>query len=195
MSVRQTHFITAGPTELSYVQEVTELWTNQSATTHIYQQQVYSLCPPPYRQGHFSCSGLDHLTYELIYKNIVFSFLTLGFLYGTSGKEPACQCRRYTRCRFSSWVRKMPCRRIWQPTPVFLPGEFDGQRSLEGYNPEDHKESDMNEAMEHSRTSTLILLRASSTNTFITFTCYSLYPGRPSFILGHFVNFSSFFKT
>ena len=42
-------------------------------------------------------------------------------------------------------VRKIPCRRQWQPTPVFLPGEFHGQRSLAGYNPWRHKESDMAE--------------------------------------------------
>ena len=31
------------------------------------------------------------------------------------------------------WVRKIPWRRAWQPTPVFLPGKFHGQRSLAGY--------------------------------------------------------------
>ena len=34
---------------------------------------------------------------------------------------------------FDPWVRKMPWRREWQPTPVFLPGESHGQRSLVGY--------------------------------------------------------------
>ena len=34
-------------------------------------------------------------------------------------------------------------KREWQPTPIFLPGEFHGQRSLTGYTPWDHKESDM----------------------------------------------------
>ena len=34
-----------------------------------------------------------------------------------------------------SWVRKIPWRREWQPTPVFLPGESHGQRSLVGYSP------------------------------------------------------------
>ena len=33
------------------------------------------------------------------------------------------------RCRFNPWVRKIPRRRAWQPTPVFLPGESHGQRS------------------------------------------------------------------
>ena len=39
--------------------------------------------------------------------------------------------------------RKDPLRREWQPTPVFLPGECHGQRSLAGYSPWDCKESDM----------------------------------------------------
>ena len=46
------------------------------------------------------------------------------------GKESACQGRRL---RFDPWVRKIPWRRKWQPTPVFLPGESHGQRSLAGY--------------------------------------------------------------
>ena len=33
---------------------------------------------------------------------------------------------------FNPWVRKIPWRREWQPTPVFLPGEFHGQRRLRG---------------------------------------------------------------
>ena len=40
------------------------------------------------------------------------------------------------------WVRKIPWRRRWQPTPVFLPGEFHGQRSLVDYCSWGHKESD-----------------------------------------------------
>ena len=47
----------------------------------------------------------------------------LGFLGGTSGKEPTCQRRRRKSSGFSPWVRKIPWRRAWQPTPVFLPGE------------------------------------------------------------------------
>jgi len=41
---------------------------------------------------------------------------------------------------FDPWVRKTPWRRKWQPTPVFLPGESHGQRSLAGYSPWGHKE-------------------------------------------------------
>ena len=54
-----------------------------------------------------------------------------GFPGGSSGKEPACQCRRRYSL-FDPWVRKIPWRRAWQPSPVFLPGESHGQRSLAG---------------------------------------------------------------
>ena len=49
-----------------------------------------------------------------------------------SGKESTYQCRRYG---FSPWVRKIPWKRKWQPTPVFLPGKSQGQGSLAGYSP------------------------------------------------------------
>ena len=45
------------------------------------------------------------------------------------------QCGRYERGEFSPRVEKIPWKRAWQPTPVILPGEFHGQRSLVGYNP------------------------------------------------------------
>ena len=73
-----------------------------------------------------------------------------GFPGGAVGKEPACQCRRYTTCGFDPWVRKIPWRRAWQPTPVFLPGESHGQRSLEGYSPWGRKEWDMIEQLTHT---------------------------------------------
>ena len=47
---------------------------------------------------------------------------------------------------FSPWVGKIPWSGAWQPTPVFLPGESHGQRSLAGYSPWGHKELDTTEA-------------------------------------------------
>ena len=41
-------------------------------------------------------------------------------------------CLQHRRLRFNPWIRKIPCRRKWQPTPVFLPGKSHGQRSLVG---------------------------------------------------------------
>ena len=54
--------------------------------------------------------------------------------------------KRHERHWFNLRLRKIPWRRAWQPTPVFLPGESHGQRSLVGYSPQGHRESDMTEA-------------------------------------------------
>ena len=75
-----------------------------------------------------------------------------GFPGGPNGKEPTCQCKRQKRNGFSSLIDKIPWRRAWQPTPVFLPGESNGQRSLAGYSPWGRKESDMTEVTWHART-------------------------------------------
>ena len=69
-----------------------------------------------------------------------------GFPSGTSGKEPDSLCRRYKRHRFCPWLGKIPWRRAWKPTPVFMPGESHGQMSLVGYSPQGRKELDMTEA-------------------------------------------------
>ena len=80
-------------------------------------------------------------------------FSQLIFLFGLprlySGKESACHCRRLKRPEFDPWIRRIPCRREWHPTPVFLPGEFHGQRSLAGSSPWGCKELDMTE-QEHT---------------------------------------------
>ena len=54
------------------------------------------------------------------------------------------QCKRPG---FDPWIRKIPWIREWQLTPVFLPGEFQGQRSLVSYSPWCHKESDTTERL------------------------------------------------
>ena len=59
-------------------------------------------------------------------------FFSMGRPRSLSGKESTCQ---YRRPGFDPWIRKIPWRRKWQPTPVFLPGESHGQRSLAGYSP------------------------------------------------------------
>ena len=108
----------------------------------------------------------------------------MGFPGGTSGKEPACQCRRqeiwvrslgredpleegkttnssilawrfpgiviflfsYLGNLYHMWMLAIT-RRKWQPTPVFLPGESHGRRSLESYSPRGRKESDTTERL------------------------------------------------
>ena len=55
--------------------------------------------------------------------------------------------RRLRRHGFNPWVGKIPWRRKWQPTPVFLPEKSHGQRRLAGCNPKGHKESDTTEQL------------------------------------------------
>ena len=69
-----------------------------------------------------------------------------GFPGGANGKELTCQCRRCKRHKLDPWVGKIPWRRTWQPTSAFLPGESHGQKSLAGYSPWGHKDSDTTEA-------------------------------------------------
>ena len=63
---------------------------------------------------------------------IIKLYMLGGFPGGLGGLSVCLQCRTP---RFNPWVGKIPWRRAWQPTPVFLPGESQGQRSLVGYSP------------------------------------------------------------
>ena len=63
--------------------------------------------------------------------------VSLGFPGGSAGKESTCSGQP----GFDPWVGKIPWRREWLPTPVFLLGEFHG------HNPWHHKESDMTEQL------------------------------------------------
>ena len=59
-----------------------------------------------------------------------------GLPGGTNCKESTCQCKRLG---FDPWVGKIPWRRKWQLTLVFLSGKFHGQRDLAGYSPWGHR--------------------------------------------------------
>ena len=80
--------------------------------------------------------GHHTLWYEATYISV------WGFPRWLSSKESACQKRRCRRHWFDLWVGKIPWRRKWQPTPIFLPGKYHGQRSLAGYSPWGCKELD-----------------------------------------------------
>ena len=56
----------------------------------------------------------------------------IKFSGASDGKESACNAGDLG---FNPWFGKIPWRREWQPTPIFLPGEFYGQGSLVGYSP------------------------------------------------------------
>ena len=72
-------------------------------------------------------SVLPIKTFHFVQPLTALFYLLDGLPWGLSGKESACQCRR---CEFDPWIGKIPWRRKWQPTPVFLPGKSHGQRSL-----------------------------------------------------------------
>jgi len=73
----------------------------------------------------------------------------MSFLGGLAGKNPPPNTGRHAgrrrRCGLDPWVRKIPWRRKWQPTPIFLPGKSHGQRRLMDYSSWDRKESDTTE--------------------------------------------------
>ena len=109
---------------------------------------------------HFTVSTFHtiiFLSMNMIHLGLVFIFIIFSvYLHhtsilkwsspgGASSKETPCQCRRFKRLGFNPWVRKIPRRKEWLPTPVFLPGEFHGQRSLQGYSPWSRTESDTTE--------------------------------------------------
>ena len=85
----------------------------------------------------------------------------LSILVLPSSEHPRCvsakkkSTRQCKRQRFDPWGGKIPWRREWLPTPVFLPGESHRQRSLAGYSPWGHTESDTTEcARTHTHTHT-----------------------------------------
>ena len=73
------------------------------------------------------------------------SRFVMGFPSGASGIGTACQWRRHKINGFDPWVGKIPWRRAWQLTSVFLTRESHGQRGLEGHSLQDGKESDPTE--------------------------------------------------
>ena len=70
-----------------------------------------------------------------------------NFPHGSAGKESACNAGDTGGVSmFNPWVGKIPWRRKWQPTPVFLPENSFGQRNLADYGPKSLKGLDMTEA-------------------------------------------------
>ena len=108
--------------------------------------------PLPQLTASISCRHVSKRAFRRLQLPLFFILaIPMGFPGGASGKEPAYQCRRLKRLEFDPWVRRIPWGRAWQPTPLFLPGESHGQRSLAGYSPWGRKESDMTEATWHAR--------------------------------------------
>ena len=94
-------------------------------------------------------SIIDHIVLLKIIclLNSVLSLTCFIFHLDTSITWWLRQQRICLQCRVHPWVGTIPWRREWQPTPVFLPGKFHGQKSLAGYSPWVCKESDMTELL------------------------------------------------
>ena len=96
---------------------ITPLWSSGLWRSFLYSSSVYSC----------------HNIYVLIYTH---KWLPRWL----SDKESTCQCKRHRRRGFNSWVIKIPWRRKWQATPIFLPRKFHGQRMLAACSPWVHEE-------------------------------------------------------
>ena len=85
----------------------------------------------------------DHIVKALVFQVVMYGYVynILGFPSGSDSKESAYNAGDLSL--ISDW--KIPWRREWLLTPVFLLGEFHGLRSLVGYSPWGHKESDTTE--------------------------------------------------
>ena len=89
--------------------------------------------------------GLKYNNVWIVYVIVLLFIQTLlGLPRALSSQEATC---RYRRCRFDPWVGKIPWRRKYESTPVFLPGKSRGQRSLAGYSPWGHREADTTEQL------------------------------------------------
>ena len=73
--------------------------------------------------------------------------------------------------KLENWVQSLgwedPWRRAWQPTPVFLPGEFHGQRSLAGYSPWDCEELDTTKQLSLTLTQIINAEEGAQTSTLL----------------------------
>ena len=95
----------------------------------------------------FQCSALKQSNYRLCLSwdfQLISLPIILGFPGGSEGKQSACNAGDLGSI---TWVGTIPWRRKWQSTPLFLPGESRGQRSLAGYSPWGHKKSDTTEQL------------------------------------------------
>ena len=130
---------------------------------------VYSLCIPKfsYTQNKDCISNvlIGWLTglYKLIHiKHTMAPSSYLGLPWWLGGKEPTCLCRRLW---FDPRVGKIPWKRKWHSTPVFLPGKIHGQRGLVGYSPWGHKESDMTWWLNNSKAHTKLSVKMLTTQS------------------------------
>ena len=96
-------------------------------------------------------SGLLHLVWSslsiLLQVALFHSFLWLSNSWDSLVAQMVKRLPATRETGFNLWVGKIPWRRKWQSTPVLMPGKFHGWRSLMGYSPWGHKESDTTERL------------------------------------------------
>ena len=109
-------------------------WTvaHQVSLSMGFLRQEYWSGLPFLSPGDLPDSGIEPMSSALVGGFFATELPTRGFPSGSDGKESACNAGV---TRFEPWVMKIPWRKEWQPTPVFLPGEFHEQRSVVGYSP------------------------------------------------------------
>ena len=148
--------------DFSYWETLKYAWKNLGMWIYLFNWKLYEIWIQfKYYQWKFTCK----LRYTISIKHMpifrdsiwnkpqqyIFHFDYIGnyiYIYWVSlvtqtvKHLPAMQ-----RPKFDCWVRQIPWRRKWQPTPVLLLGKFHGWRSLVGYSPWGHKELDMTEQL------------------------------------------------
>ena len=129
------------PTLPTFLQVPTSIWAWEECVRRGALQRTPQYPDTSPQAGHLQVRKLI-ITWFLncwLVGDLPASIFMEGFPGGASGEEPFCQLRRGG---FHPRVGKIHWRRVWQPTPVFLPEECHGQRSLAGYSPQGCEESD-----------------------------------------------------
>ena len=111
----------------------------------LWRHESTSQMPPGYSHSAYRRISQTLVTHISL-RHIDISYL-LGFPHSSDSRESACNAGDPGSL---PWVGKIPWRREWEPTPVFLPEESHGLKSLTGYSPWGHKESDMTEQLTHT---------------------------------------------
>ena len=130
--------MTVHPERLDQGMLLPALW-KRSACFAVASPTLYNSCFRVFFLFFFwpeSKNGLSKMFATVFCKLFMALCIFCSYLLSTclpGGKEYTCQCWRCKRHGFNPWVRKSPWSWQWQPTPVFLPGKFHGQKNLAGY--------------------------------------------------------------
>ena len=126
------HVRLAGPQGLKNQLQLPDSCGRLFSTGHVRLQDHFQKADP-YQRDRVSLTGLSSFGPQAHQARVLGKpCATDGLSEWLGGTEPACNAGDL---RFAPWIRKIPWRRAWLPTPGFLPGELHGQRSLAGYSP------------------------------------------------------------